>query len=119
MFNIGGKINESICNNLFSVYDYEYNKWFTCPGPECFRHVTWIFKDKIHIHGGLDDQNMILKKGEVLKFNLLEIFKDYPELTKKIKSFIDIFSQNNSPIGLSPNISPNNSIIANPYTPEN
>lgn len=42
MFNIGGKINESLCNGFFSVYDYEYNKWYSAPGPECFWHIAWI-----------------------------------------------------------------------------
>ncbi len=65
MFNIGGKINESLCNNLFSVYDYEFNKWFTVNGIECFRHVCWIYKDHLYVHGGLDNQNKILGNGEI------------------------------------------------------
>ena len=65
MFNIGGKINESLCNNLFSVYDYEFNKWYTVNGIECFRHVAWIYKDKLYVHGGLDNTNKILAGGEI------------------------------------------------------
>lgn len=98
MFNIGGKINESICNNLFSVYDYEYNKWYTADGPQCFRHVCWILSGRLHIHGGLDNKNKILAKGEIMDFDVIEIFKDYPDLTKKIKNFVDIFTNHVSPL---------------------
>jgi protein phosphatase len=98
MFNIGGKINDSICNNLFSVYDYEYNKWYTASGPECFRHMSWIYKDKLYIQGGLDNRNKIFNKGEIVRYNLFDIFKDYPELVKKIKFFVENFAPVPSPL---------------------
>ena len=98
MFNVGGKINESICNNLFSVYDYEYNKWYTADGIQCFRHVCWMFKDKLSVHGGLDHRNKILNNGEIVSFNIIDIFKDYPELNDRIRKFVDIFSANVSPL---------------------
>lgn len=93
MFNIGGKINDSICNNFISVYDYEHNKWYTANGPECFRHVTWIFKDRIFVHGGLDNKNKILAKGVIQQYPMAEVFKDFPELVKKIVSFQELFNQ--------------------------
>jgi protein phosphatase len=119
MFNIGGKINESICNNLFSVYDYEYNKWYTASGPECFRHITWISKDKLYVHGGLDNRNKIFNKGEIVKYNLFDVFKDYPELTKKIKFFVDTFAPIASPLtsrSTSPNSTNTSVSNSNPYT---
>ena len=63
LFNIGGKINDSLCNNMFSVYDYEENKWYTTRGVECFRHVCWIDKLTLYIHGGLNNNNNIFAKG--------------------------------------------------------
>jgi len=90
MFNIGGKINDSICNNFITVYDYEHNKWYSANGPECFRHVCWIFGDKIFVHGGLNSQNKILSKGVIQQFPLSEIFRDYPDLVKKIITFRDL-----------------------------
>lgn len=113
MFNIGGKINESICNNLLSVYDYEHNKWYTADGPQCFRHVCWIFKDRLSIHGGLDHRNKIFNNGDKLNLNLLEVFRDYPELTKKIKGFVDIFTTYLSPLS-SRNNSQNPSPLPSP-----
>lgn len=65
LINVGGKINDSVCNNLISIYDYEYNKWYTTTGPECFRHITWINKDKLYVQGGLDQKNKIFMKGEI------------------------------------------------------
>ncbi len=113
MFNIGGKINERICNNLFSVYDYEQNTWYTANGVECFRHVCWIHQNKLYIHGGLDNQNKILGGGVIQDFDLLEVFKDYPELTHKIKSFSDIFSNQLQQSPLSPQPAPAQSQLEN------
>lgn len=93
MFNIGGKINDTICNNFISVYDYEHNKWYTASGPECFRHVCWVYKDKIFVHGGLDNKNKILGKGAIQQYAMAEVFKDYPELVKKMVSFQELFAQ--------------------------
>lgn len=93
MFNVGGKINDSICNNFISVYDYEHNKWYTANGPECFRHVCWIYKERLFVHGGLDNKNKILGKGVIQQYVMAEVFKDYPELVKKIISFQDLFNQ--------------------------
>ena len=109
MFNIGGKINDSICNNLISVYDYEFNKWYTADGPQCFRHVCWIHKNKLEIHGGLDHKNKILSGGDIVKLDIIEIFKDYPDLTTKMRRFVDIFSGNISPLS-----SQNNSQLNSP-----
>jgi len=116
MFNVGGKINDSICNNFISVYDYEHNKWYTANGPECFRHVCWIYKDKLYVHGGLDNKNKILGKGAIQQYLMTDIFKDYPELVKKIISFQELFSQtystlstrsNSNTSGVSGTTSPN------------
>lgn len=115
MFNIGGKINDSICNNFISVYDYEHNKWYTANGPECFRHVCWIYKDRIFVHGGLDNKNKILNKGQVQQYKMADVFKDYPELVKKMISFQDLFNQtyatlsrsNSNNSGVSGTTSPN------------
>lgn len=93
MFNIGGKINDTICNNFISVYDYEHNKWYTANGPECFRHVCWIYKDKVFVHGGLDSKNKILGRGQVQQYAMADLFKDFPELVKKMVSFQDLFAQ--------------------------
>ena len=98
MFNIGGKVNESVCNNLLTVYDYEYNKWYTVPGPECFRHISWIWGDKVFVQGGLDGKNKIMNKGEILKISLIDLFKDFPELSKKIRFFFDKYFPNVSPL---------------------
>lgn len=97
MFNIGGKINDSICNNFITVYDYEFNKWYSANGPECFRHVCWIYKDQIYVHGGLNSHNKILAKGVIQQFMLSEIFRDYPELVRKITSFQELFNQQQLP----------------------
>ena len=94
MFNVGGKINDSICNNFITVYDYEHNKWYSANGPECFRHVCWIFKDRIFVHGGLNSQNKILSRGAIQQFSLAEIFKDYPELVRKILTFQELLNPN-------------------------
>lgn len=93
MFNIGGKINDSICNNFISVYDYEHNKWYTATGPECFRHVCWIYRDKIFVHGGLDNKNKILAKGAIQQYSMADVFKDFPDLVKKMLSFQELFNQ--------------------------
>ncbi len=114
MFNIGGKINESLCNDLFSVYDYEYNKWYTAKGIECFRHVCWIHGDKLYIHGGLNNQNKILGDGVIQSYSLIDIFKEYPDLTKKIKEFVEIFNYNVSPLSNRP--TPPNPIVNNQLT---
>lgn len=92
MFNVGGKINDSICNNFITVYDYEHNKWYSANGPECFRHVCWIFKDRIFVHGGLNSQNKILSKGAVQQFPLAEVFRDYPDLVRKILTFQELLN---------------------------
>ena len=88
MFNIGGKITDHFCNNLLTVFDYEYNEWYTVNGPECFRHVAWIHEGKIFIHGGFGKQNRMYQKGEIVSFSLLEVFKPYPKLVSKIQAFI-------------------------------
>lgn len=115
MFNVGGKINDSICNNFISVYDYEHNKWYTANGPECFRHVCWIYKDKLYVHGGLDNKNKILGKGAIQQYLMTDIFKDYPELVRKIISFQDLFNQTYS--GLSVRSNSNTSGLSGTNTP--
>lgn len=118
MFNVGGKINDSICNNFISVYDYEHNKWYTANGPECFRHVCWIYKDKLYVHGGLDNKNKILGKGAIQQYLMTDIFKDYPELVKKIISFQDLFSQTYSTLSTRSNSNTSGtSGIASPNIP--
>lgn len=93
MFNIGGKINEAACDRSINVYDYQVNKWYTVEGIECFRHIAWIYKDSVYIHGGLDNQNRILSQGKVEKRSLALMFKDYPELQQKIEFFVQNLSQ--------------------------
>lgn len=99
MFNIGGKINEAACDRSINVYDYQVNKWYMAEGIECFRHIAWIYKDSVYIHGGLDNQNRILSNGKIEKRNLIQLFKDYPELKSKIEFFVQNFSQ--SAMGIS------------------
>ena len=89
MFNIGGKINEAACDRSINVYDYQVNKWYMAEGIECFRHIAWIYKDSVYIHGGLDNQNRILSNGKIEKRNLASLFKDYPELKSKIEYFME------------------------------
>lgn len=98
LINIGGKINDSICNNLFSIYDYEYNRWCTATGPECFRHIAWVYKEKIYVQGGLDTKNKIFGKGEIQSYSLTELFKDYPELVKKIKIISESYTPSPNPL---------------------
>ena len=93
MFNIGGKINEAACDRTINVYDYQVNKWYMVEGIECFRHIAWIYGDSVYVHGGLDNQNRILSNGKIEKRNLLTLFKDYPELRKKIEFFIKNVTQ--------------------------
>lgn len=114
MFNIGGKISDGFCNTLISVYDYEYNKWYAVSGPECFRHVCWIYKGKLFVQGGLNSSNKIYNNGEVVGFNLWEIFKEYPELSNKIKSYL----QNPAMISSAGTLSGASSRSGSP-TPEN
>lgn len=99
MFNIGGKINEAACDRSINVYDYQVNKWYMAEGIECFRHIAWIYKDSVYIHGGLDNQNRILSNGKIEKRNLIQLFKDYPELKAKIEFFVQNYSQ--SAMGIS------------------
>lgn len=115
MFNIGGKINDSICNNFITVYDYEHNKWYSANGPECFRHVCWIYKDKIYVHGGLDNKNKILGKGVIQQYQMADIFKDFPDLVKKMVSFQELFNQTHQT--LSVRSSSNSSGISGQNTP--
>lgn len=71
-------------NNLLSIYDYENNKWYTAPGPECFRSIAWIYKDKVYVQGGLNNKNLIFENGEIKSYSLVELFKEHPQLIKKI-----------------------------------
>ena len=98
MFNIGGKINEAACDRSINVYDYQVNKWYMAEGIECFRHISWIYKDSVYIHGGLDNQNRILSNGKIEKRNLATLFKDYPDLKSKIEYFVN--NLNHSSMGL-------------------
>ena len=88
MFNVGGKISDGFCNALVSVYDYEYNKWYAVSGPECFRHICWVYKGKLFVQGGLNSSNKIYNNGEIIAFGLWELFREYPDLSAKIKSYI-------------------------------
>lgn len=119
MFNVGGKINDSICNNFISVYDYEHNKWYTANGPECFRHVCWIHRDKVFVHGGLDNKNKILGKGAVQAYAMAELFKDFPELVKKMLSFQELFAQTSAALSTrsASNSSANSGLSAAPLGP--
>lgn len=88
MVNIGGKISDGFCNSLISVYDYEHNKWYAVSGPECFRHICWIYKGKLYVQGGLNNANKIFNNGDIMIFNLSDIFKEYPDLSKKIQEYL-------------------------------
>lgn len=120
MFNIGGKINEAACDRSINVYDYQVNKWYMAEGIECFRHIAWIYKDSVYIHGGLDNQNRILSNGKIEKRNLIQLFKDYPDLKAKIEFFVQNLSQ--SAMGISEDSTPSDNIMfdgrkASPYLP--
>lgn len=130
MFNIGGKINEAACDRSINVYDYQVNKWYMAEGIECFRHIAWIHKDSVYIHGGLDNQNRILSNGKIEKRSLVSLFKDYPELKSKIEYFME--NANNSAIGFSDDstisdnslfekreVSPHYPVLHNYYNPSN
>lgn len=120
MFNIGGKINEAACDRSINVYDYQVNKWYMAEGIECFRHIAWIYKDSVYIHGGLDNQNRILSNGKIEKRSLIQLFKDYPELKGKIEFFVQNFSQ--SAMGISDDSTASDNMMfekreASPYLP--
>lgn len=120
MFNIGGKINEAACDRSINVYDYQQNKWYMAEGIECFRHIAWIYKDSVYIHGGLDNQNRILSNGKIERRNLLTLFKDYPELREKIEFFIKKISSSPSWSENTPNtfdIRPASPMMPSPYVP--
>ena len=115
MLNIGGLSNDKICNKIISIYDFELNKWYTADGIECFRHVCWIYKNHLKIHGGLIRKDLILNGQDTVTLDIIEMFKDYPDLTTKMKRFINIFSLNISPLS-SQNNSQSNSPLFSPNT---
>lgn len=89
MFNVGGKLNERFCNAVISVYDYEYNKWYAAPGPECFRHISWIWGGRLFVQGGLNNANKIFRGGEPLAYDLLEHFREYSDLCAKLGQYLE------------------------------
>jgi diadenosine tetraphosphatase ApaH/serine/threonine PP2A family protein phosphatase len=67
------------------------------------------------VHGGLDNKNKILGKGVVQQYPMTDIFKDFPELVKKMLSFQDLFNQSFS--GLSSRSNSISSVMSGANTP--
>lgn len=77
-------MNDQTYNDTISLYDYEVPMWYQVPGVEVFRHTAWIDSHYLFVHGGMDKENKLFNQGEIMRYDLYELFGAHKELVEKM-----------------------------------
>ena len=84
---IGGRSNSNNEKNDVSldVYNLENSEWFTFPGINRFRHVSWVYNNFLYTHGGFENTKPSVPTSLLTTLDLFELFGPIPTLTKFVE----------------------------------
>lgn len=95
---IGGRNNVNMAQNqiMMEVYNLLTQTWYSFPGVNRFRHVSWLSFNNLYTHGGFENNQPNLPINLLTKIDLKELFANYPDLLKNIEEpYINQNSQQN------------------------
>ena len=87
---VGGRGSQSNEKNdlPINLYNLETSEWLTFPSIPRFRHVSWIHKASLFIHGGFENSKPNLPTGSLQCLDLFELFTGQAFLLSKLEEWI-------------------------------
>ena len=85
------------------IFDSDSSSWCSLKGTQLFRHISFMFNDKVLTHGGLENRSDNQSISNFFELNLSAILSNKPYLKDRLQAFVRQFvsphpSRQNSPL---------------------
>ena len=71
-----------------NIYSLETSEWYAFQGISRFRHVSWVYKNSLIIHGGFENSKPNLPTDSLQSLDLFELFAGRPALLGRLEEWL-------------------------------